>query len=167
MVRFNPAHAKGWCHLGVLCRNEHGREEAIRAFREVARLKPELAEVWYRLGLLLSENGENEEARISFREAVRLKPDYLHAWCGLGMTCAALGDEAELAHVEQQLSLFDPRVAAHFREGCVQAAVSALPASSPGARRQRARSRRLRERELIANFEAWLKSLPAPSSGNP
>jgi tetratricopeptide (TPR) repeat protein len=164
VVRFDPAHAKGWYHLGLLSRKEGEGPEAIRAFREVVRLKPELAEAWYRLGLLLSEGGEREEARVSFREAVRLKPDYLYAWCALGMTCAALADEAELAIVERQLNLLDPRVAEHFREGYAQAVESASPSSSQAAHARRARSRRHLERELIANFEAWLKSLPAPSA---
>jgi tetratricopeptide (TPR) repeat protein len=158
VVRFDPAHAKGWYHLGLLCRKESGREEAIRAFREVIRLKPELAEVWYRLGLLLSEGGEREPAREAFREAVRLKKDYVYAWCGLGMTCAALGDDSELAVVEQQLELIDPRVAKLFRESYTQPAEPA-EAAAPGKRR-RARSHQILERELVANFEKWLRSLP-------
>jgi tetratricopeptide (TPR) repeat protein len=166
VVRFDPAHAKAWYHLGLLCRRESGREESVQAFREVVRLRPELAEGWYRLGLLLSEGGEAEKARECFREAVGRKPDYLYAWCGVGMTSAALGDEAELARAERQLHVLDPRVAAHFRESYAQPAESALPPPSPGKRR-RARSRRLVERELVANFEKWLKSLPAAPSGNP
>ncbi len=163
VVRFDPAHAKGWYHLAMLCRREDGRDEAIRAFREVVRLKPELAEVWYDLGVLHSEGGERESARDSFREAVRLKPDYLYAWCGLGMTCAALGDEAELAVVERQLNLLDARVAARFRESYAQAAEGSSASPGPGRpRRRRSRSRRITEAELAANFEAWLKSLPAP-----
>src|SRR5262245_16171785 len=183
-VRFDPAHAKAWYHLGLLCRKESGREEAIHAFREVVRLKPELAEVWHRLGLLLAEGGDREGARDCFREAVRLKPDYVHAWCGLGLTCAALKDEAGLAVVERELSLLDPQVAAHFRESYAQAADGADASASPEGHRRR-RSRRLLEKELVANFEKWLRSLPAapaplperarpaggttpaPSSGNP
>ncbi len=162
VVRFDPAHAKGWYHLGLLCRKESGGEEAIRAFREVVRLKPDLAEVWYRLGLLLAESGEREQAREAFREAVRLKKDYVYAWCGLGMTCAALGDDAELAVVERELDLIDPRVAKHFRESYARITEPAT-AAAPGKRR-RARSRQHLERELVANFEKWLKSLPAATA---
>jgi tetratricopeptide (TPR) repeat protein len=163
VVRFDPAHAKGWYHLGLLCRTESEREEAIRAFREVVRLRPDLAEGWYRLGLLLSDGADREDARNSFREAVRLKPDYVFAWCALGMTCVALGDVAELATVERQLERLDPRVAARFRESYTQAAEPAA-SEAPGKRRRRPRSRQILERELVANFEKWLKSLPAPAA---
>ena len=164
MVRLDPANGKGWYHLGLLCRKENDRPEAIRAFREVVRLKPELAEVWHHLGLLLTEDDEREAARDAFREAVRLKPDYLHAWCGLGMTCAALGDEGELALVEQQLELLDPGVAARFRESYAQAAESAVAsaAATPAAGRRRARSKRGTAANPASRFEAWLKSLPVP-----
>jgi tetratricopeptide (TPR) repeat protein len=165
VVRFDPGHAKGWYHLGLLCRRESGSEEAIHAFREVLRLKPDLAEVWYRLGLLLSE-GDSREARESFREAVRLKPGFVPAWCGLGLTCVALDDEKGLQAVERKLSLLDPGVATRFRESYARAAES-VPPPGPAKRRRRARSRRTVERELVANFEKWLKSLPSPPPGHP
>jgi hypothetical protein len=64
--------------------------------------------------------------------------------------------------VERELDLIDPRVAKHFRESYARIAEPAA-AAAPGKRR-RVRSRQHLERELVANFEKWLKSLPAATA---
>ena len=51
-------------------------DEAIRHYREAARLDPGSAETYNNWGTALAQQGDWDEAIGKYREALRIKPDY-------------------------------------------------------------------------------------------
>jgi tetratricopeptide (TPR) repeat protein len=91
---------------GVAARQVGEREEALRRFREAARLDPE--NIWIKLDLALEwlESGRPDEAAPLYREVAEERPDLAAAWRGLGMAARARGDRVEaLAHFRAAAAL--------------------------------------------------------------
>ena len=66
-------------------------DDAIREFREAARLSPALAEAHAKLGVIYYARGRYREAAESFREAVRHKPSLTRAEALLGISAVRSG----------------------------------------------------------------------------
>jgi tetratricopeptide (TPR) repeat protein len=80
--------------------------EAIRLYRQAARLRPKWAEGWWYLATLQYEADRFAEARASFRRFLALKPDAGPALALLGLCDYRVGDYASaLEHLDKGLAL--------------------------------------------------------------
>ena len=73
-----------WFQLGVKMMEAAEYEKAVRAYREVLRLKPGESAAWSNLGAAHNELQQYDKALAACQEAIRLKPDLAEAWSILG-----------------------------------------------------------------------------------
>jgi Flp pilus assembly protein TadD len=80
--------------------------EAVKHFRESARLQPRSAAAQYNLGISVLQLGDREAAIRHFEDALRLDPGYARAHTNLGVTLRLQGRLAEaVQHFRQALLL--------------------------------------------------------------
>ena len=89
---------------------EAGRfEEAVAAYREVARGLPDHPGAVLNLGLALHSAGRAREAIKEFRRATELAPDLAPAWLMLGINHARLGETEQAAKALGRAVELEPR----------------------------------------------------------
>jgi len=81
--------------------NNSKREEAVREYREAARLSPRSAQPRERLGDTLYDLGRKDEALAAYRDAARVDPDSVTARIG---AARVLDDKGDLAGARAELS---------------------------------------------------------------
>ncbi len=72
----DPSSFRAWFAMGVARARMHRSEAAIRAFREVIRLRPDLAEAHNNIAVIYYEEGKLDLARKELELAIQLAPDY-------------------------------------------------------------------------------------------
>lgn len=95
----DPSSYRAWFALGVARARMHHRDAAIRAFREVIRLRPDLAEAHNNIAVIYFAEGKLEEARKELDLALSLDPGY----------SVALENRADL-HLREAISDFDQAI---------------------------------------------------------
>ena len=80
----NPRSAEAWFNLG----NAYGMTgqviQAIKAYREVLRIRPEHVQSWYNLGIAYGQADQTDQAIKAYREALRIDPEFALVWYNLG-----------------------------------------------------------------------------------
>jgi tetratricopeptide (TPR) repeat protein len=76
--------ALSWFQLGVQMIEAADYKKAVRAFREVVRLKPGESAAWSNLGAAYNDLQQYDNALPACQEAIRLKADLVEAWSNLG-----------------------------------------------------------------------------------
>jgi Tfp pilus assembly protein PilF len=95
-------------NLGVALYGNGQIDEAIRQFREGARLRPDYAHSHYNLGIAFDKKGQIDEAIRELREALRLDPDYADAHYNLGVAFYQQGRTAEAISQFREALRLDP-----------------------------------------------------------
>ena len=91
LLRVSPS-AAGFYLMGSGLQQESRHEEAVRAFREAAKLaSPATADLHYNCGISLTALERLEEAVDAYGIATQLDPSYGEAWGNLGAALAQLG----------------------------------------------------------------------------
>ena len=151
-------------------------DEAVKVYREAARLSPEDEDMHYNLALALARQGKREAAQAEYLEALRIYPDYAEAHNNLGNLLVTDGkfDDAIL-HFKEALKISSDNASAHSNLGKALAMqgkfVDAIPCFREALRLKpdylearynlgRAYLAQKRTDEAISEFTAILQSRP-------
>ncbi len=85
--------------------------EAVKAFKEAARLQPQWGQVYENLGVAYIKMGQWREARDAFAEAIRLHPDNAEAHYNLGLANGKLNRDQEARAQFAEAIRLDPAMA--------------------------------------------------------
>ena len=88
-----PNHFDAYNNLGVICRDQGMRAEAVACYRRALELKPDFAAALNNLGVACRDQGKLDEAVAWYRRALKVRPDYAEAHSNIG---AALKDCGQL-----------------------------------------------------------------------
>lgn len=80
-------------NLGCFLSN-HGKNLAIKCFKEAAKLEPELYEAHFNLGLCLASDGEHEKAVAQFQKALDCNEQDLESRLQIALSFAAINKHA-------------------------------------------------------------------------
>jgi predicted O-linked N-acetylglucosamine transferase (SPINDLY family) len=110
LTRRYAAHPFAWKALGATARDLGHRDDAVRAWRNAARLDGD-AESYNNLALVLQEAGELQQAETCFLEALGRRPDLVAAHANLGRLYQATGRPAEAEASLRHAIRLRPRLA--------------------------------------------------------
>ncbi|MFO1322736.1 MAG: tetratricopeptide repeat protein [Burkholderiales bacterium] len=98
-LALDPAQARLWNELGLLCADAGNGDRAIAAFERATRVDPKYARGWNNLGNALRAAGRVEDALHAVERAVAIDPGYVLGWVNLGALRRDVGDDpaAEVA----------------------------------------------------------------------
>ena len=98
-LAIDPAQARLWNELGILCADANAVERAIAAFEQAVRIDPAYARAWNNLGNAQRTAGDVAAAVRAVEQAVRADPGYVLGWSNLGALRRDAGDDtgAEVA----------------------------------------------------------------------
>jgi tetratricopeptide (TPR) repeat protein len=109
VVAKRPENARGHHNLGSALDNEGRYDEAVRAFREAARLDPLDETTYTSLGQSLARQGKLSEALAALRRALEIGPQYAKAHRMLGTVFAMMGETDQAIDALRQAAELDPR----------------------------------------------------------
>lgn len=102
----NPNAWVGWHYLGQEAQGRGDIDNAIKDYREAARLQPDYAPAHNNLGVILYSQGKIDEAIPHFQAALDSRPDYAAAHDNLGLALQAQGRLVEaIEHYKAALAL--------------------------------------------------------------
>ena len=106
-----PDNGYAWIDLGFAYSQLDRHQEALKAYREVLRIKPDNSKTLFVLGITYNQLGRHQEASAAYREALRLKPDYVKAWAALAFTYDLSGNRSAALEAVKGLPRYDPQKA--------------------------------------------------------
>jgi CRISPR-associated protein Csy1 len=92
-LALDPAQARVWNELGLLCADSALADRSIAAFEMATRTDPNYARAWNNLGNALRSVGRTQEAVRAGERAVHADPSYVLAWANLGALKRDAGDD--------------------------------------------------------------------------
>lgn len=108
-VRTDAERAEDYFKIGVAHNEEKRWEEAVKAFKEVIRLKPNYSEAHYKLGVALYSLDRFEEAVSQFQTAISYKKEYPNAYYNLGQSLRKLARWTEAISIYKQGLSYNPK----------------------------------------------------------
>jgi CRISPR-associated protein Csy1 len=93
-LALEPAHARAWNELGILCADAGLGDRSIDAFAHATRADPQYARGWNNLGNALRDAGRWMESLAAFERAVAVDAKYALAWANLGAMQRLAGNDA-------------------------------------------------------------------------
>ena len=86
-------------------------DDAIEAFKQVARLKPDFSDAYLNLGLTYGAMGRYQEAIEAFKQAISRSPDDANAHFGLGLSYLSTGNRSSALEEYKILKSLDADMA--------------------------------------------------------
>lgn len=111
-VQVQPLDAAAWFNPGYLHDRLSQWLSAETASRRTTELQPAIDRAWYGLGLCLIVQARLYEALVPMQRAAELQPLNPHAWCHSALVHTQQGRCQQAMGIMDDLSGFEPRVAA-------------------------------------------------------
>jgi predicted TPR repeat methyltransferase len=100
IIHARPTHVDAMTYYGLLCHQQHRREEAAGLLTRVVDTAPDNADAHNNLGNVLDGLGRKRDAAVCYRNAIAIHPEHAPALNNLGVVLMADGrtDEALAAY---------------------------------------------------------------------
>jgi len=107
-LALDPANARAWNELGILCADAGLSGRAIDAFVHATKADPKYPRGWNNLGNALRDAGRPNESLAAFERAVAIDDKYALAWANVGAMRRLAGDDVRAEKALRRAVALDP-----------------------------------------------------------